>query len=412
MKILQGTIHQGNHILFPKYHGVQCCATSVVACAHAMVHDPDLWTPKDIDACVHVGTDLHSQSKPSKHTYLFPHEVHKTIVLPNQNVLSLIADDKAKFVGPIHDIQYFGDDFSCALTSFFESSRFGILTCEQYSFGMIRSKSDYWIFDSHAKNEIGKTSNEGKAVLMKFDCINEIVLYYRSAFDRSSSYSITEISFKHCVSQPTKDTSNQCAENTHDLNKPKKRKHKVSEYILPQPLGDSLNRPAENVLSLKGGNHNRPEKRIKQSNEKVTTCLNTQPLGDSLNRPAENVLSLKGGNHNRPEKRIKQIKEKVSTCLNTQPLGDSLSRPAENVHSLKGGNHNRPEKRFKQSNEKVITYLNTQPSGDLLNRPAENVLSFERGNIQQTEEKINQNLSDLQTRLKSGKNKNQSKKKH
>ncbi|KAK3910769.1 Nucleus-vacuole junction protein 2 [Frankliniella fusca] len=145
MKILQGTIHQGNHILFPKYHGVQCCATSVVACAHAMVHDPDLWTPKDIDACVHVGTDLHSQSKPSKHTYIFPHEVHKTIVLPNQNVLSLIADDKAKFVGPIHDIQYFGDDFSCALTSFFESSRFGILTCEQYSFGMILSESDYSI---------------------------------------------------------------------------------------------------------------------------------------------------------------------------------------------------------------------------------------------------------------------------
>jgi len=53
----------------------------------------------------------------------------------------------------------------------------------------------FWIFDSHAKDEFGKSNEAGHAVLIKFKTINEIVLYFRQNFGTGSSYSLTEINF-------------------------------------------------------------------------------------------------------------------------------------------------------------------------------------------------------------------------
>ncbi|KAK3926549.1 Secretory phospholipase A2 receptor [Frankliniella fusca] len=385
MRILQGNIHQGDKILFPIYNGVQCCATSVVACGYGMVYSPDLWTAKDIDACIHVGTDLHSKSKPSQETYLYPHEVDERIKLPNGIVLTLIVNREAEFIGPIH-----------------ETSRFGILTCSNYSFGMILSKNKYWIFDSHAKNERGEPDNKGKAILIKFNTINEIVLYYRTIFNITASYSITVIQFKTCashsmvhpvnqskkrkcevtdfaLSQHLANSFNLPAENAPPFEKQSYGLLKSTEHALSQPLGDSLNQPAEiTVSSPQGGSTYRPEKNIKQTKRKQACGslqfdkhVSNQPLGDSMNQPAETVSSPKGGITHRPEKNIKQTKKKQACGslkfdkhASNQPLGDSMNQPAENVSSPKGGITYRPEKNMKRTKNK-------QPLGDSSNQPAE-----------------------------------------
>ena len=53
MKVIQGSVHQGDHGKF-KYYGRQCCAISVVSCGYAQKKDPVFWTTKDIDACILV----------------------------------------------------------------------------------------------------------------------------------------------------------------------------------------------------------------------------------------------------------------------------------------------------------------------------------------------------------------------
>ncbi|KAK3922706.1 Titin-like protein [Frankliniella fusca] len=195
MKVLQGTIHQGNNLIFPVYYGVQCCSASVVACAYGLIHDPNLWTARDIDACVHLGTNLHAKSCPQNHNgFLFPHEIHETFTLPNNVDVSLQAAKGAKFIGPIHNIEGFGDEIVSALTTYFQTSRCGILTCNEYSFAIL-SADKYWMFDSHAKNMEGKCDNEGFAVLISFSSINELVQYLQQNFNNFSTYSITEIKF-------------------------------------------------------------------------------------------------------------------------------------------------------------------------------------------------------------------------
>lgn len=263
--VLQGSIHQGDSSIFPLYFGVQCCATSIAACCYSSVHEPDLWTSKDIDDCVHIGTELHSKSKPSRNQFLLPHEVHNQITTPNGKIISVLANTEAKFVGPIHDVENFGDNFSNALTMFFHNSRYGILTCGEYSFGVIFTKGKYWIFDSHAKNKAGKVDEQGKAVLMKFNSINDIVNYYRSIFNCTSSFSITEIQLENqsVPNQPLGDSNNLPADIAHSY----------------QPLGDSLNLPADiaNSHDHLRDSYNLPG-HIAQS---------FQPLGDSLNLPAD-----------------------------------------------------------------------------------------------------------------------------
>ncbi|KAK3910115.1 Titin-like protein [Frankliniella fusca] len=184
MKVLQGTIHQGNNLIFPVYYGVQCCSASVVACAYGLIHDPNLWTARDIDACVHLGTNLHAKSCPQNHNgFLFPHEIYETFTLPNNVDVYLQAAKEAKFIGPIHNIEGFGDEIVSALTTYFQTSRCGILTCNEYSFAILFANDKYWIFDSHAKNVEGKCDSEGFAVLISFSCINELVLITEIKFD-------------------------------------------------------------------------------------------------------------------------------------------------------------------------------------------------------------------------------------
>ncbi|KAK3920827.1 A disintegrin and metalloproteinase with thrombospondin motifs 8 [Frankliniella fusca] len=106
MKVLQGTIHQGNNLIFFVYFGVHCCSASVVACAYGLIHDPTLWTARDIDACVHLRTNLHAKSCPqNQNGFLFPHEIHETFTLPNNVDVYLQAAKETKFIGPIHNMK-------------------------------------------------------------------------------------------------------------------------------------------------------------------------------------------------------------------------------------------------------------------------------------------------------------------
>lgn len=58
MKVVQGSIHQGDISKFPKYYGRQCCAVSIVSCGYALKKDPVSWTYEDIDDCVYVSLSL------------------------------------------------------------------------------------------------------------------------------------------------------------------------------------------------------------------------------------------------------------------------------------------------------------------------------------------------------------------
>ncbi|KAK3931810.1 putative GPI-anchored adhesin-like protein PGA18, partial [Frankliniella fusca] len=315
MKVLQGTIHQGNNLVFPVYYGVQCCSASIVACAYGLFHDPSLWTAKDIDACVHVGTNVHAKScQPNYKGFLFPHEIIKTITLPNNVEVFLQAAEQAKYIGPIHNIEGFGDDIVSALTTHFQTSRCGILTCNEYSFAMMFADSKFWIFDSHAKDVNGRCSNEGFAVLISFSCINELVLYLQQNFNNLSTYSITEIKFEMLI--PVLNHIGDSFQNQPGL--------PVSNHI-----GDSFqNQPGLPVSNHKGDSfQNQPG--LSVSNH-IGDSFQNQPglpvsnhIGDSFQNQPGFTWPLGGSSQNQPGSDVEKDSLKNQPHLLTCPLGDS-----------------------------------------------------------------------------------------
>ncbi|KAK3924124.1 hypothetical protein KUF71_012208 [Frankliniella fusca] len=358
MKVLQGTIHQGNNFIFPVYYGVQCCSASVVACAYGLIHEPNLWTARDIDACVHLGTNLHAKSCPQNHNgFLFPHEIHETFTLPNNVDVYLQAAKEAKFIGPIHNIEGFGDEIVSALTTYFQTSRCGILTCNEYSFAILSADDKYWIFDSHAKNMEGKCDSEGFAVLISFSCINELVLYLQQNFNNFSTYSITEIKFDMQI--PVFDLLGDSNQNQPGL--------PVSNHIgdsnQNQPglcvfdhLGDSnQNQPGLPVFDHLGdSNQNQPGlpvfDHLGDSNQNQPGLSVSNHIGDSnQNRPGF-TWPLGGSSQNQPGSDVEKDSLKNQPHLLTCPLGDSIQ--------------NHPGTDYKQDSKKNLPNSFTGPIGD------------------------------------------------
>ncbi|KAK3921489.1 ATP-dependent DNA helicase [Frankliniella fusca] len=369
MKVLQGTIHQGNNLIFPVYYGVQCCSASVVACAYGLIHDPNLWTASDIDACVHLGTNLHAKSCPQTHNgFLFPHEIHETFTLPNNVDVSLQAAKEAKFIGPIHNIEGFGDEIVSALTTYFQTSRCGILTCNEYSFAIL-SADKYWMFDSHAKNMEGKCDNEGFAVLISFISINELVQYLQQNFNNFSTYSITEIKFDMQIpvfdllgdsnqNQPGLPVSNHIGDSNQNQPGLPVFDH-LGDSTQNQPglpvfdhLGDSnQNQPGLPVFDRLGdSNQNQPGlpvfDRLGDSNQNQPGLPVFDRLGDSnQNQPGLPVSNHIGdSNENQPEvlQGLTQLEERLLAVRQPFMKIIELSKYAGPQYGLKGSCVNVP----------------------------------------------------------------------
>ncbi len=211
------------------------------------------------------------------------------------------ADREAKYIGPIHDIEGFGDDIELALTTYFETSRCAILTCNEYSFGMVCSESEFWIFDSHAKDKNGKCDPEGFGVLINFTSVTELVIYLRQNFNNTSTYSITEIKFQIITNQSSiitcqTNTCSDCPLGDSVQNQPGSSAHKLFRNQPGCPLGDfSENQPGYplgdsslNIFHCPLGDfsQNQPGHLLGDSSLNILDCS----LGDSFQSQPVNSL--------------------------------------------------------------------------------------------------------------------------
>lgn len=95
------------------------------------------------------------------------------------------------------------------LTNFFNNHDFGLFTCFSYTTAVMKVNNDYWIFDSHARDAQGMINEKGKAVLIQFVSVDEIVQYLRDLYGVNKQYevyvvtgkivkSVSVIEHKHC----------------------------------------------------------------------------------------------------------------------------------------------------------------------------------------------------------------------
>jgi hypothetical protein len=193
MKVVQGSFDQSDYIRFPRYFGKQCCGIAVTAFCKASYMSPKLWTEHTIDECIIAGNSLFEKSMDNilsanpnfKEIYLRAEELQQEVIFPsgkkmkfevsrNMSISGLsIANDESVHVGD-GLLNYCLRD---ALMALFESRQCGILTCHRRSTCIMKVDDSYFIFDSHKRGLDGLSHPDGKAVLIQFETINDIVVY-------------------------------------------------------------------------------------------------------------------------------------------------------------------------------------------------------------------------------------------
>lgn len=166
----QGTIHQGLAQFIPR-NGKQCTAICSVAIAKAAIVNAELWTHDIMDDIVKCGDSLykfslillssHGDKRVLETGYIQPEEVLNEFQCFNKMV-TLSVQDK---VSGAHCSSLIDTDVLLlrGLRQLFSINNFSgvLLTSYGYTVAVWKSSTGYWLFDSHARNMMGKVQGDG-----------------------------------------------------------------------------------------------------------------------------------------------------------------------------------------------------------------------------------------------------------
>ena len=144
------------------------------------------------------GDDLYSSSAKGKvmptNGYMHPSSVNKQIPLNNKVCGEYCPTFDSVLFGNTSNLFTEEESLSLelkdGLCQFFNNHNFGLFTCDGYTTGMMQVGHDFWIFDSHSRDTHGMIHGNGKAVLINFSSIDEIVGYLKALYGSNKQYEI------------------------------------------------------------------------------------------------------------------------------------------------------------------------------------------------------------------------------
>jgi len=164
-KVIHGSFHQGN----PKFgntSGKQCTCCSLFSVAFTLVKSPGYWDGKDIDFILENGDMIYKALNTNE--YLMFTDLPRKIELFDSRIdISFLQN-------------HFGIVNACSIPgSLFKkqssSESDGLLLLIQgLCVSVVWTKKNFYLFDSHSKNEKGETCPDGSSVFLKFNSKNDL----------------------------------------------------------------------------------------------------------------------------------------------------------------------------------------------------------------------------------------------
>ena len=173
LKITQGSFHQG-HEKFGLTRGRQCTCCSLFSIAFSAVKNPGYWNARDIDFVVENGDRIFKQLNPA--LYLDLDQLPREIKLMNENVaigflgLKCALISSKSYIGSIID-----KDLDLRADGF-------LFIINEKCVSVTWNKRFYFLFDSHSRDNLGKTSADGTATVIKFSSKNNLERFILSNF--------------------------------------------------------------------------------------------------------------------------------------------------------------------------------------------------------------------------------------
>ena len=168
VKVIQGSFHQG-HKQFGETAGKQCTCCSLFSVVFSIVKNPGSWDTIDLDYVLKNGTEIYRGV--NKDGFLMFSELPREInILESKFYIEFLEND----YGLLHYYSVYGsliDRKSLSISDGF------LLIVNKKCISVMWNKRAFFLYDSHSKNNQGKSSPDGTATLIKFNSLKALENY-------------------------------------------------------------------------------------------------------------------------------------------------------------------------------------------------------------------------------------------
>ena len=172
-KVVQGSFHQGDS-RFGYSAGIQCSCNTLVSICYSKFRYPTLWKSQDLDYILTEGDSNFKRLRFTESPFLdqFP----KKVFVDDQECGIEFNIVHGEFRSNDIAINFISDEL------LFRHSGALIILCG-YSIAVTFYGREYFVFDSHSRDELGSLCPNGKSVLMRFKSLQDINNYMRQTYN-------------------------------------------------------------------------------------------------------------------------------------------------------------------------------------------------------------------------------------
>ena len=176
VKSVSGSFHQGYFTLFGRTAGKQCSCNALFSICWSIVKKISLWKSQDLDTILYEGDKIYKSLNAD--VYLAVDELPTTISFHNSQFnISLLNIETRK---PKEIKDFLQQMYSCKND---KGDASGCLIFIDYSTIALMSLSgNYYLFDSHSRNERGLIIDNGYSVLLKFQNLKHVENYLTEVY--------------------------------------------------------------------------------------------------------------------------------------------------------------------------------------------------------------------------------------
>ncbi|XP_014679363.1 PREDICTED: uncharacterized protein LOC106819228 [Priapulus caudatus] len=175
--IIQGHYHQGADLFHPNSRGKQCMTNALLSLVYSYVSNVNNWMAEDLNKILVSGDSFYTQT-PKSQDFLLVSEIPKYFTCFDKNFK---ITDKTSMVGLVNAVTAEApySVLADSLQSLDASNPYALICLGCYASAVFLNNGQYFLFDSHARNDHGLPASNGTAVLLAFNSVVDLTQYVK-----------------------------------------------------------------------------------------------------------------------------------------------------------------------------------------------------------------------------------------
>lgn len=200
----KGDFHQGSNIFPLLSRGKQCVSICLIFLLKTITLDVYDWTKQDLYDVMKHGDELYRKIQKetlSPNEYLHPSELPEKVMFEDHNFYYEFRVKVLQTFSGVISGQFVGNmsvfTLENAILSSYSGSGFAyyILVVQGSAIGIFYNGQKFFVFDSHARDENGRSCSDGSCILGESYCLADLCFHVRDVVKSSCSLPFEELQF-------------------------------------------------------------------------------------------------------------------------------------------------------------------------------------------------------------------------